>query len=313
MKRLIVILGPTAVGKTKLSIELAQRLNTEIISGDSMLIYRGFDIGTAKPTEAEKAGIPHHLIDILAPADEYTVVDFQKQAALYIETLNHNGKIPILAGGTGLYVKALLENYQFHEAPSDEAYRAYLTDLAAEQGNEHVLSLLAAVNPQLASRYHPNDLRRIIRQLEIHHLQEQGITTPEKHEPTEASLCYDAIVIGLQMERSLLYARINERVTAMLEAGWVEEVRQLLQQGLPRECQALQAIGYKEVIAYLDGALSYEEMVRQIQQTTRHFAKRQLTWYRKMPYIEWFDPTKQTTEHLVEKISQRIAQKFNLK
>lgn len=316
MNRLIVLLGPTAVGKTKLSIALAQRLSTEIISGDSMLIYRGMDIGTAKPTTEEQAGITHHLIDILEPNEEYSVVDFQQQSSAIIKFLNNQGKIPILAGGTGLYVKALLEGYQFNEIPSDEAYRAYLTEIALQQGNEHLHALLVNVDPAAANRLHVNDLRRIIRSLEIHHLTQTGKYRPNADRTSlkQEELQYETIVIGLTMNRSLLYERINQRVDLMITAGLVEEVIKLLEKGLSVEAQSMQAIGYKEVLAYLQGKATLANTVQTIKQSTRNFAKRQLTWYRKMPYIQWFAVDEEYSNvQIVEKIYQSIAEKFNLK
>jgi tRNA dimethylallyltransferase len=316
MNRLIAVLGPTAVGKTKISIALAQRLGTEIISGDSMLIYRGMDIGTAKPTTQERCGIKHHLIDILEPDEEYSVVDFQQQASIIIDRLNTQGKIPILAGGTGLYSKALLEGYQFHEIPSDEAYRTYLTEMALQQGNEQVHTLLATVDPLTARRLHVNDLRRIIRSLEIHHLTQIGKYVPavEQRDLRPAELHYEAFVIGLTMNRSLLYDRINQRVELMITAGLVEEVTDLLATGLPVTAQSMQAIGYKEIADYLQGNMDLDKTVQTIKQATRNFAKRQLTWYRKMPYIHWFAVDEEYSDaQIVENIYQSIAEKFNLK
>jgi tRNA dimethylallyltransferase len=315
MNRLIVLLGPTAVGKTKISIALAQHLGTEIISGDSMLIYRGMNIGTAKPTTEEQCGIKHHLIDILEPDQEYSVVDFQQQASVIIDQLNKQGKIPILAGGTGLYVKALLEGYQFHEIPSDEAYRTYLTDIATQQGNEQVHAMLAAVDPLAAKRLHVNDLRRIIRSLEIHHLTETGayISTAAQTGSKPKKLQYEVLVIGLTMQRSMLYDRINQRVELMVTAGLVAEVTELLAQGLSVEAQSMQAIGYKEVVQYLQGKTTLVDMVQTIKQATRNFAKRQLTWYRKMPYIHWVAVDEEYSHvQIVENIYQSIAEKFNL-
>ena len=316
MNRLIVLLGPTAVGKTKISIALAQRLGTEIISGDSMLIYRGMNIGTAKPTIAEQCGIKHHLIDILEPGQDYSVVDFQQQASVIIAHLNKQGKIPILAGGTGLYVKALLEGYQFHEIPSDEAYRTYLTNIAKQQGNEQVHALLAAVDLAAAKRLHVNDLRRIIRSLEIHHLTETGeyVPTTAQSGSKPKELQYEVLVIGLTMQRSLLYDRINQRVELMVTAGLVAEVTKLLAQGLSVEAQSMQAIGYKEVVQYLQGKITFVDLVQTIKQATRNFAKRQLTWYRKMPYIHWVAVDEEYSDaQIVENIYQSIAEKFNLK
>ncbi len=288
--RLIVILGPTAVGKTALSIALAKELGTEIISGDSMLVYKGFDIGSAKPGQEEQEGVPHHLIDIREPWENYGVTDFVSEAAHCIREINARGKIPILAGGTGLYVKALLEGYEFNDTDGHEEYRAYLEDLGRKKGKEYVHSLLSEVDPQSAERLHVNDFRRVIRALEVQHFGGEQISQRRQAGNGELSreeLCYETIVIGLERDRQELYERINRRVEMMFEAGLEDEVRRLLEGGLARDTQAMKGIGYKETASYLSGEMSREEAIELIQKSTRHFAKRQLTWYRKMPYIEW--------------------------
>ncbi|SEH25875.1 tRNA (adenosine(37)-N6)-dimethylallyltransferase MiaA [Selenomonas sp. KH1T6] len=288
--RLIVILGPTAVGKTALSIALAKELGTEIISGDSMLVYKGFDIGSAKPSQEEQEGVPHHLIDIREPWENYGVTDFVSEAAHCIREINARGKVPILAGGTGLYVKALLEGYEFNDTDGHEEYRAYLEDLGRKKGKEYVHSLLSEVDPQSAERLHVNDFRRVIRALEVQHFGGEQISQRRQAGNGELSreeLCYETIVIGLERDRQELYERINRRVELMFEAGLEDEVRRLLEGGLARDTQAMKGIGYKETASYLSGEMSREEAIELIQKSTRHFAKRQLTWYRKMPYIEW--------------------------
>ena len=288
--RLIVILGPTAVGKTALSIALARELGTEIISGDSMLVYKGFDIGSAKPDMEERQGVLHHLIDIREPYENYAVTDFVAEAGKCIGMLNARGKVPILAGGTGLYVKALLEGYQFNETEEHGAYRSYLEELGRSRGKEYVHGLLAAADPAAAKRLHPNDFRRVVRALEVSRFGGEQISQERqagKGEVLRENLCYDALVIGLERDRQELYERINQRVSLMFEAGLEDEVKGLLAGGLQRDTQAMKGIGYKETAAYLDGEMSREEAVELIQKSTRHFAKRQLTWYRKMPYIEW--------------------------
>lgn len=286
MERLVAVIGPTAVGKTKVSIDLAKLLGTEIISGDSMLVYRGMDIGTAKPTLAERNGIVHHLIDILEPNEEFSVVDFQERARQYIAAINSKGKIPILAGGTGLYVKALLEGYLFHPTPGNAKYRFHLEKLAQQHGNQYLHDMLAKVDPVNAARLHPNDQRRIIRALEVVHL---GGDVLSPGTMAERRLIYDAAVIGLIMDRPLLYQRINQRVDQMLEQGLITEVKNLVQQGTSTDYQSMQGIGYKEIASYLKGEVDLATTVEKVKQATRHFAKRQLTWYRKMPYVTWFD------------------------
>lgn len=288
--RLIVILGPTAVGKTALSIALAKELGTEIISGDSMLVYKGFDIGSAKPSQEEQEGVPHHLIDIREPWENYGVTDFVSEAAHCIREINARGKVPILAGGTGLYVKALLEGYEFNDTDGHEEYRAYLEELGRKKGKEYVHSLLAEVDPESAERLHVNDFRRVIRALEVQHFGGEQISQRRQAGNGELSreeLCYETIVIGLERDRQELYERINRRVELMFEAGLEDEVRRLLEGGLACDTQAMKGIGYKETASYLSGEMSREEAIELIQKSTRHFAKRQLTWYRKMPYIEW--------------------------
>ena len=287
MERLVAIVGPTAVGKTKLSIDLAKLLNGEIISGDSMLLYKGMNIGTAKPSTEERSGIVHHLIDILEPDDEFSVVDFKELADKCISEINERGKKPVLAGGTGLYVKSLLEDYNFDLTPEDPEFRTQMHHLAEESGREYVHAMLAKMDAKAAEKLHPNDLKRVIRALEVYRRTGQSIMMRNVNSPDH--LRYDAVVIGLIMERNQLYERINQRVDAMMSAGLIDEVAGLLERGITRECQSMQAIGYKEIAAYLKGEIGLDTAIANIKQATRHFAKRQMTWYRKMPYIVWFD------------------------
>lgn len=309
MERLIGIIGPTAVGKTNLGIELAKRLKTEIISGDSMLVYHGFDIGTAKPTLEEQAGIVHHLIDILEPTKEFNVTKFKELASRHITRLNQQGKIPILVGGTGLYVKSLVEDYQFNETPGDEAYRMELEELAKVNGKEYVHAMLQKVDPKSAERLHVNDFRRVIRALEVYHIGGENISQKKNME----TLVFDAKIIGLTMERSKLYERINKRVDLMIEAGLVKEIEMLLNQGVDPTCQAMKGIGYKEIASYLQGEVTLDFAIDTIKKSTRHFAKRQLTWFRKMPYIDWYDVDQIGFENIVENVYKQIAGKYSLR
>lgn len=306
---LIVILGPTAVGKTALSIELAKQLQTDIISGDSMLVYRGFDIGTAKPSMEERQGIRHELIDILPPGESFTVTDFCRLAGAKIAAIAARGKIPVLAGGTGLYVKSLLEGYRFNLASQDTAYRAELEQIAAEYGNEYLHAMLARVDSQAAARLHANDVRRVIRALEVAHGGTERIS--QEKSCSDGELCYNACVIGLNRERQGLYQRIEQRVDLMLERGLVQEVEGLLQAGVPREAQAMKGLGYKETAAYLAGELTLEQAIEKIKKGTRHFAKRQLTWYRKMPYIQWMNVDELTEKELFSNVLQKLAGFFS--
>ena len=304
--KLIVILGPTAVGKTDLSIELAKKLATEIISGDSMLVYRGFDIGSAKPGLKERQGIKHHLIDILDPAQNFAVTDFVIRAKKIIHELNEQGKIPVLAGGTGLYIKALLEGYEFNVTEEHTEYRDYLAKLGEKYGKEYVHAMLARVNPEAAARLHVNDFRRVIRALEVAHFGAEKISQQKKGND-EASLIYNVYVIGLNRERKSLYERINKRVEMMFDAGLIAEVANLLQSGVTRAMPAMKGIGYKETAAFIAGDMTKMAALELIQKSTRHFAKRQLTWYRKMPYIHWYMADELSAAELLTTTSRDIA------
>lgn len=307
--RLIVILGPTAVGKTGAAIALAKELNTEIISGDSQLVYRGFDIGAAKPTEQELATVPHHLINILDGDVGYNVTDFCTEAKEKIEAINSQGRIPILCGGTGLYVKALLEGYKFNETTGNDELRRQLElearEVSPDDPRGYLLRKLKGLDPVAGEELANRDVRRIVRAIEVA-LAGESISrqrTSKAESTAEMSdLVYDACVIGLMRERSLLYERINRRVDIMLHEGLIEEVKGLIAAGTDRFCQPMQAIGYRETAAYLAGEISYEKMVEDIKKNTRHFAKRQLTWYRRMPYVKWANPTGCSEESLNEKL-----------
>ena len=306
--RLVVLIGPTAVGKTALSLALARRLDAEIISGDSMLFYRGFDIGTAKPTKEERAAVPHHFIDILAPAASFNVMDFQRLAREEIGRIAARGKLPLVVGGTGLYIKSLLEGYVFNETSGDRAYREKLERLAQEKGKAFVHGLLQEADPEAAARLHVNDFRRVVRALEVVSLGNEHISG--QREAAGGELAYDAYVIGLRRERQALYARIEERVDAMLEAGLADEVRSLLAEGVPHDCPAMKGIGYREMLAYLAGSMDLPLAAEEIKKATRHFAKRQLTWFRKMPYVHWYAAS-QGEELLLEKICTDIRRSFH--
>ena len=285
-EKLLVLLGPTASGKTDLSIRLAKALDTEIISGDSMLVYRGFDIGSAKPTLEEMAGVRHHMIDILPPDASFNLMDFLQRAKKIITELNQRGKIPLLVGGTGLYIQSLLEGYELNSQSEDTAYRHYLEKLAEEKGREYVHGMLAKVNPEAAARLHINDFRRIIRALEVHHLGGEQLSQKKSRE-----LVYDCYVAGLTWQRDKLYDRINQRVNIMVSQGLQQEISNLLKAGVAPEAQAMKGIGYKELLPVLAGSeADMQQAIAKIQQNSRHFAKRQLTWYRRMPYIHWYQP-----------------------
>ncbi|WHY79463.1 tRNA (adenosine(37)-N6)-dimethylallyltransferase MiaA [Neobacillus sp. WH10] len=298
-QKLLVIIGPTAVGKTKLSIEMAKLYNGEIISGDSMQIYRGMDIGTAKITMNEMEGIPHYLIDIKEPSENFSVAEFQHLVRERISEIAKKGKLPIIVGGTGLYIQSVIYDYQFSDVPGDESFRLKLEERAKEIGNETLYKELIAVDKESAAQIHPNNVRRVIRALEIYHL--TGKTMKEFQSTQQRDLLYNTALVGLTMERENLYNRINTRVDLMMNEGLLAEVENLYQQGL-RDCQSIQAIGYKEIYGYLDGRVKLEEAVENLKQNSRRYAKRQLTWFRNKMDVQWFDMTD------VNNFSKKIAE-----
>ncbi|MGX6441848.1 tRNA (adenosine(37)-N6)-dimethylallyltransferase MiaA [Neobacillus sp. K501] len=287
-QKLLVLIGPTAVGKTKLSIELAKQFNGEIISGDSMQIYRGMDIGTAKIKVEEMEGITHHLIDIKEPDESFSVADFQQLVRAKIAEISSRGKLPMIVGGTGLYIQSVIYDYQFSAVGADDAVRLQLEERAKAIGNEALHDELTKIDPESAAQIHPNNVRRVIRALEIY--QSTGKIMSEYQKEQQLDLLYDTALIGLTMERDHLYERINTRVELMLEEGLIEEVSRLHKHGL-RNCQSIQAIGYKEIYDYLDGKSTLTDAVELLKQNSRRYAKRQLTWFRNKMEVEWFDMT----------------------
>lgn len=284
-ERLVAVVGPTAVGKTKVSIELAKALDGEIINGDSMQVYKGMDIGTAKITESEKEGIPHHLFDIKQPTASYSAAEFQARARPLISEINKRGRVPIIVGGTGMYIKALTHEFNFSDTDSDAQFREKLEKKAEEQGAEAVFEELKRVDPESATNIHPNNVRRVIRALEIYHT--TGIPASERREKKSESP-YALAMVGLTMDRERLYARINQRVDHMIEHGLFEEVRRLYAEGV-RDCQSIQAIGYKEIYTYLRGECTKEEAIETLKRNSRRYAKKQYTWFRRQMEIRWFD------------------------
>lgn len=289
MEKLVVIIGPTAVGKTEISVELALRLQGEIISGDSMQVYKYMDIGTAKIRPEESRGIPHHLLDIREPDQTFNVAEFQQLARQKISEINQRGKLPLLVGGTGLYVQAVLDDYEFGPAETDPGYRQKLREIARTKGEKYLHRQLQAVDPLAADRIHPNDIKRIIRALEYYHSTGKQISAnSEGLERTELKR-YNAVLIGLNMDRQKLYQRIEQRVDQMMDDGFLEEVRGLLARGYDPNLPSLQGLGYKQLISYLQGEIALETAVELIKRDTRRFAKRQLTWFRRDPRICWFN------------------------
>ena len=286
MDRIICIVGPTASGKTRLSVALARKLGAEIVSCDSMQLYRGMDIGTAKPTVEEMEGIPHHMIDILDPGQDYAVGQYVRDGDRCVQEILHRGKPVIIVGGTGLYVDSLIAGREFASRPQT-GRREELTRLAAEKGIEVLMEQLRRVDPESAERIHPSNEKRVIRALEVY--QETGKTlTQHNLETRQQPPKYRPIWIGLDyVNRSALYGRINRRVEEMLEQGLVEEVKGLLDAGISPHCTAMQAIGYKELTAFLRGEDTLEHAKEMIQQGSRRYAKRQRTWFRRNPEISW--------------------------
>ncbi|AIK36674.1 tRNA (adenosine(37)-N6)-dimethylallyltransferase MiaA [Bacillus pseudomycoides] len=310
-EKVAVIIGPTAVGKTKLSIDLAKALNGEIISGDSMQIYRTMDIGTAKATMEEMEGIPHYMIDIKNPEDSFSVAEFQELVRGYIREITERGKLPIIVGGTGLYIQSVLYDYQFTDEAGDPVYREELEKLATEHGVEYVHEKLREVDPESASRIHMNNVRRVIRALEIFHTTGQKMS--DQLEKQENELLYDVSLIGLTMDRGMLYDRINLRVDLMVKQGLLQEVKALYENGV-RDCQSIQAIGYKELYNYFEGHVSLEEAIMQLKTNSRRYAKRQLTWFRNKMDVTWFDVTDgEKTAEILRYIEGKLQLKSNNK
>lgn len=283
---LVVLTGPTAVGKTGLSIRLAKAVGGEIISADSMQVYRYMDIGSAKIKKEEMAGVPHHLIDILEPSEAFNVVTFQKLCRQAMDTIYANGRIPILTGGTGFYIQAVLYDIDFTENEEDDTYRDTLASLAEREGAQYLHDMLKKADPKAAAAIHPNNSKRVIRALEFHRqtgmfISEHNETERQKESP------YAAAYFVLNDDRQKLFAQIEKRVDDMLAEGLVEEVRRLKDMGCKRDMVSMQGLGYKEIFAFLDGECSLEEAVYRIKRDTRHFAKRQLTWFKREKNVIW--------------------------
>lgn len=288
-KPLVVLVGPTAVGKTALSIALAQAFNAEIISGDSMQVYRGMDIGTAKIMPEEMEGVPHHMIDILEPDEPFNALTFKKRAEICIDEILSRDHLPMIVGGTGLYVNGLIYDYGF-QGERDQEYRTAIFDEMVKHPDKAAAyyEKLMTARPDLKSVIFPNDYFRLSRALEVMRTEGKDVIMQfdmKKNYVSPYKLCF----IGLTMDRGVLYDRINRRVDLMLTKGLVEEVENLLGKGYNKEMQAFKAIGYKEIIAMIEGRLSEEEAIDLLKKNTRHFAKRQLTWFRRDPNIKWFE------------------------
>lgn len=290
----IVICGPTASGKTGLSIELAKKINGEIISGDSMQIYKEMDIGTAKVTREEMQGIKHYLIDIIEPNQRYSVAEFKKDAEKAIEEIINKGKTPIVVGGTGLYIDSLIYGIEYQNIKLDEEYRKKL-EKEAEEGLDNLYEKAKKIDPEAMKKISPNDKKRIIRVLEIY--KATGKTKTQQEEESRKELKYDYKVFAINMEREKLYERINKRVDLMLQQGLIEEVEKITKK-YNEFPTAMQGLGYKEVVEYLENKTTKEEMIEKIKMETRRYAKRQITWFKKNKQTIWLDGLKSREENV---------------
>ena len=285
-KPLVVLTGPTAVGKTKASIGLAKAIGGEIISADSMQVYEYMDIGSAKIRPEEMQGVPHYLIDDLKPWDEFHVVRFQQMAKNAMEQIYANGHIPIVVGGTGFYIQALLYDIDFTDTAQDDTYRAELENLVKEKGAAYLHNMLRKVDPKSAEDIHANNVKRVIRALEYYRQTGQKMSEHNEEERRKESP-YEFVYFVLNAPREQLYARIDRRVDQMIEEGLVDEVKHLKELGCTKEMVSMQGLGYKEILAYLDGECDLGTAVYTIKRDTRHFAKRQLTWFRRERQVTW--------------------------
>ena len=287
-KPLVILAGPTAVGKTKASVLLAKKIGGEIISADSMQVYRHMDIGSAKIRPEEMSGVPHHLIDVLDPEEDFNVVRFQQMARQALAEIWSRGRIPMVVGGTGFYIQALLYDIDFTEDSGEDEFRACLEQTARENGGEYLHQLLENVDPEAARQIHPHNVKRVIRALEFHR-QTGGRISEHNQREREKQSPYRYAYFVLTDERSRLYERIDRRVDEMMEEGLLEEVRFLRDRGVPKTATSMQGLGYRQLYGYLEGRYTLDEAVRIIKRDTRHFAKRQLTWFRREKDVIWAD------------------------
>ena len=308
-KKIVVIIGPTAVGKSKYAIRVAQNLDGEILSADSMQVYEHMNIGSAKPTDEELATVRHHLIGEVDPLQEWSAAEYQKKAKFWIDEMFSRGKLPIICGGTGLYVNSLIYDMDFSTAKGDESLRKELRLLADTMGGQALHDRLTKADPTAAERIHPNNIKKMIRAIEVVETAGKGI--PEFDGVFQKSGDYDSIMIGLNIDRQILYNRIEQRVDAMIEAGLVDEVRMLLALGLTEDDNSMKGIGYKELIGFLQNEYSLKEAVMKIKQNSRNYAKRQMTWFRRYDNIKWFDLTDTVNfEQSVQEVTEYIQSKL---
>lgn len=298
-KKILIICGPTASGKTALAIECAKRLNSEVISADSLYIYKGLNIGTAKPTIEEMDGIVHHLIDVSLPTDTFTVSQYKELAEPIINKLHNINKIPIICGGTGFYINSLLYDLSYGLGEGNLEVREKYKKLALDKGNRYVYDILVNVDPESANKLHYNDVKRVIRALEIYESGQKKSDIKDDLTPK-----YDYTAIAIDYPREELYFRINKRVDLMFNLGIIDEVKSLINSGITIENQCLQGIGYKEVYSYLNGEISLEQAIELIKLNTRHYAKRQITFFKRLPNLIWIKPNE------VSKVIKEVVEKL---
>ncbi|NLN22392.1 MAG: tRNA (adenosine(37)-N6)-dimethylallyltransferase MiaA [Syntrophomonadaceae bacterium] len=306
---LVVIAGPTAVGKSDIAVELALRFNGEIISADSVQLYKYFNIGAAKLTNEEQKGIPHHLFDILEPDQPFSVADYQKLARKKIQEINERGKLPFLVGGTGLYIQAVIDPFEFPETTGHEEIRKKLREIWSQGGKEELYQRLQKIDPDAAQRIHPNDFRRISRALEVYYLTGKTISS---YISKRKKSFYNLAMVGLTRKRTELYHRIEARVDKMFADGLVEEVKSILDMGYDPKIKPLQSLGYKQVVEYLMGDCDQAEAIASTKKATRNYAKRQLTWFRRDDRIHWFSLSEEGKQHLLKRIALDICRSINI-
>lgn len=308
-KPLIILTGPTAAGKTKLSIGLAKKIGGEIISADSMQVYKKMDIGTAKIRPEEMDGVPHYLIDVLDPFEEFNVVYFVEKAKEAMEKIYAAGHIPIIVGGTGFYIQALLYDIDFSQHEEKESYRKELEQLAREKGKEYLYEILKKVDPEYAQIVHFNNVKKVIRALE-YHKETGGKLSEHNKEQRQKESPYNFAYFVLYHDREILYERINKRVDIMMEEGLLSEVKRLIKKGYTKNLVSMQGLGYKEFFDYFDGTISLEDTVDKIKKDTRHFAKRQLTWFRREKEVIWINKKEyEQEEALLTSVLDKIEEK----
>lgn len=309
MNKVVIVAGPTASGKSEVSIKLAKALNGEVVSCDSAQIYEGMDIGTSKVSKKDMQGIEHHLLDICKPQDDFTVANFKRECEKVIDDIHSRGKLPILCGGTGLYINAIMFDMQFEGVKTEKEARQKFEEMARKYGNEYLYKELQRINPGVAERIHPNNTVRVIRALSV--LESEGcdgrssnlgdLSLARKRENA-----FDFIKLVITWPRDVLYSRINKRVDTFFDEGLVSEVQGLLEGGVPQEANALKAIGYKEIVAYLNGETDLKTANELIKRNTRRFAKRQLTWFKRYDDFHWFDMSETTDEEIVSWVAKNM-------